>query len=280
MENFNMMSSKVVVIVLCVLVMGISFFGIAPKLEKIETYRGITKSLDEKRASVIEISGALVGLSIAVAAVPGDATTPIATQVAQLNSYLVMALGAIMLEKFLLPIIGMITWRILIPAAALLLALYFALNKKVFLGVALRVAIIGLIFFLLIPVGIKVGDIVDESFGTKNLIERVKADIAEIDADAKDSKEEGSEQKTGGNLLDKLLDQGQEVLKNVSNNGTKILEKAKATIGEIMDAVAALVITSCAIPIGILIIFVVVIKALFSALTKLLPISGVVDSES
>lgn len=276
MENIetNKNTIKTIIcIALCIVVMAVSFFAIAPKMEKIETYKVITQSLDDKRASVIEMSGALVGLSIAVAAVPGDATTPIATQVAQLNSYLVMSLGAIMLEKFLLPIMGMIAWRILIPAAGLLMSLYFSLKKKALLGVALRVAIFGIACFLLIPAGVKVGDLVDESFGTKTLVARIETDIAEINKEAEETKEDETEQESGGSFWEKFVDDGRELIDNVTNNGAQILEKAKAIIGDIMDAVAALVITSCAIPIGILIVLIAVIKALFSALTRFIPVS-------
>ncbi len=279
MENKQQnMTLTIVGIVLSVVLMIVSFFVIAPKLEKVETYKGITQSLDDKRTSVVEISGALVGLSVAVAAVPGDSTTPIASEVAQLNSYLVMALGAVMLEKFLLPIMGTITWRILIPIAGLLLALYFGFRKQALLGVSIRIAVLAIAFFGLIPAGVLVGDIVDASFGTENLIERVKTEIEEIDEDAEEleeadaASEAQSDQNSESSFWDSLFEEGLAAIDDVVNSGASLMEKAKVIIGEIMDAVAALVVSSCVIPIGILIIFVAIIKALFSAVTRLIPV--------
>ena len=254
---------NIVFAVLCIFFIIFSFFVVTPKMEKAETYKEIVQILDKKRASVVEISGALVGLSVAVAAVPGDATTPIATQVAQLNSYLVMALGAIMLEKFLLPVIGMITWRITIPLSALLYALYFMFDKKILLRAAARILIFAIGFFLLIPSGVLVSNTIDKSFGTDDLLLRLKEDLAEIDTQS-EAVEDNTPTETDGGFLDGLINRGKDIVDQAATGGSKILEKAKAVIGETMDAVAALLITSCAIPIGMLFIMLGIIKASFA----------------
>ncbi|MEI3361149.1 MAG: hypothetical protein V8R75_00450 [Oscillospiraceae bacterium] len=55
--------------------------------------------------------------SVAVSAVPGDATTPLASKIADLSSYLLLVVGAIMLEKLLLTMLPYAAFTILIPAA-------------------------------------------------------------------------------------------------------------------------------------------------------------------
>ena len=137
-EIWNHGRTRKIAAIACVWILAvISFFGAGKKFGGIETYKPVTESLDNKRAQVVEMSGALIGLSVAVAAVPGDATTPVANQIAQMNSYLVIALGAIMLEKFLLPVMGILTWKVLIPAALLLGFIYILCQKKIFLSAAL-----------------------------------------------------------------------------------------------------------------------------------------------
>ena len=275
-EKYNVLNDKRVragIAIVCVVLILASFLVAAPRFENIDTYEAVTRSLDNKRSQVVEMSGALVGLSVAVAAVPGDATTPIANQIAQLNSYLVIALGAVMLEKFLLPIMGFITWRLLIPAGLVLAALFFILKKRMLLSAAIRIVLLGLVLFSIIPAGIKVGDLMDDSFGTGDMIERIKADISVINAEAEETEEIESEAAgTEGNLWDKIVSKGEEIVNGIKTGGNQILEMAKTILGEIMDVVAALIVTACVIPIGIIAILAAIIKALFGAITKWIPI--------
>lgn len=273
-EIWNHGRTRKIAAIACVWILAvISFFGAGKKFGGIETYKPVTESLDNKRAQVVEMSGALIGLSVAVAAVPGDATTPVANQIAQMNSYLVIALGAIMLEKFLLPVMGILTWKVLIPAALLLGFIYILCQKKIFLSAALRIAILGIVLFSLIPAGIKVGDVMDASFGTDVMIERVKESISEIDEEAEEADNNNSEDtEKESSIWDKIVHKGEEIVDGVKSGGELLLQKAKVVLGEVMDVVAALIVTSCVIPIGILVILGAIIKALFGVIEKWIPI--------
>ena len=264
---------RVFMAMVCLVLIVMSFIEVAPRFEDINTYKSVAQSLDNKRTQVVEMSGSLVGLSIAVAAVPGDATTPIANQIAQLNSYLVIALGAIMLEKFLLPVIGYLTWRWIIPASLLFIAIYFIFRKRLCLSIALRIALLGLVIFSIIPAGIKVGDLMDSSFGTAGMIERIKEDISAIDTEAEQLKENDEEDSsTDSNLWNKIVDKSGEIIEGIKSGGDLLLLKAKTILGEIMDVVAALLVTACVIPIGIIAILFAIIKALFRMITKWIPL--------
>lgn len=46
--------------------------------------------LDEKKVTVMELTAASAAASVAISAVPGDATTPLANQISQLSSYLLL----------------------------------------------------------------------------------------------------------------------------------------------------------------------------------------------
>lgn len=190
-----------------------------------------------------------------------------------MNSYLVIALGAIMLEKFLLPVMGILTWKVLIPAALLLGFIYILCQKKIFLSAALRIAILGIVLFSLIPAGIKVGDVMDASFGTDVMIERVKESISEIDEEAEEADNNNSEDtEKESSIWDKIVHKGEEIVDGVKSGGELLLQKAKVVLGNVMDVVAALIVTSCVIPIGILVILGAIIKALFGVIEKWIPI--------
>ena len=176
-------------------------------------------------------------------------------------------------EKFLLPVMGILTWKVLIPAALLLGFIYILCQKKIFLSAALRIAILGIVLFSLIPAGIKVGDVMDASFGTDVMIERVKESISEIDEEAEEADNNNSEDtEKESSIWDKIVHKGEEIVDGVKSGGELLLQKAKVVLGNVMDVVAALIVTSCVIPIGILVILGAIIKALFGVIEKWIPI--------
>lgn len=60
----------------------------------------------------------------AIAAVPGDATTPVANKLADLTSYFLIILMVIFLEKYLVTLTGYAAFNSLIPVAVLLFVLW------------------------------------------------------------------------------------------------------------------------------------------------------------
>ncbi|MCR5625290.1 MAG: hypothetical protein K6G11_08630 [Lachnospiraceae bacterium] len=270
-EKNKDLALKILPVVICLIVLLVSFFGFGPKMEKVETYEYLTEKLDHKRESVIEISGGMIGLSLAVGMVPGDATTPIATQITELNNYLVISIGAIMLEKFLLPIIGFIVFRIMIPVVAVLCGVGLFFSKKTFTQIGIRIGIIAFAFLALIPAGIVIGEKVDDAFGLEKAVDNIVNKIDEIDMEgaADESTDESAEDES---FFDKIKNWGSDVAENITEGGAKILEKAKVILGELMDVVAILLVTSCIIPVGVIIAMIAIIKGLFAILFKWFPL--------
>ena len=113
--NKNMMQKTVLALVLLA-VAALSAFVVSERVSAPEYHKASMEALEEKKITVMEMAAS----SIAVAAIPGDATTPLADQIAELGSYLMIAAGAVMLEKFLLAITGHAAFSLLIPAACVL----------------------------------------------------------------------------------------------------------------------------------------------------------------
>lgn len=269
----NRMRSKkrIISAIICFALALISFIFVAPKLENINAYPGCAKSLDEKRTSVMEVSAVLAGVSVAIAAVPGDSTTPIADNVAQYSSYLVFVLGAIMLEKFLLPVLGLITWRVLIPLAFVLFGIFILYRKRILFAFSVRIALLGIALFSIIPLGIKVGDLVDDSFGLDAAIERIKTSSEEIDNESETTEDtEDTEEEESGGLWDTIVNTGKNIVGAVTGFGARLWEKIKLILGEVMDVVAAFIVSSCVIPIVILFILLAIVKGVSAAILKYL----------
>ena len=80
----------------------LSALWLAGTVSSPELHAKALAELDEKKITVMELTAATAVTSVAVSAVPGDATTPLASKIADLSSYLLLVVGAIMLEKLLL----------------------------------------------------------------------------------------------------------------------------------------------------------------------------------
>ena len=268
-ENNKQAKKKIISAIVCFAFALISFAFVAPKFENINAYPGIAKSLDDKRISVMEVSAALAGVSVAIAAVPGDSTTPIADNIAQYSSYLVFVLGAIMLEKFLLPILALITLRILIPLALVLLGIFILRRKRILFAFSIRAALLGIALISIIPLGIKVGDLVDDSFGLDAAIERIKTGSEEIDNESESAEDTDEEESSG--LWDTIVNTGKNIIGSVTGFGARLWEKVKLILGEVMDVIAAFIVSSCVIPIGILFVLLAIVKGVSAAILKYTP---------
>ena len=236
--NKNMMQKTVLALVLLA-VAALSAFVVSERVSAPEYHKASMEALEEKKITVMEMTAAVAASSIAVAAIPGDATTPLADQIAELGSYLMIAAGAVMLEKFLLAITGHAAFSLLIPAACVLGILGMFLSSGVLKRLALRLAVTGLAIFMVIPASLKVSSLIEEAFEVSQTIE----EAAEASGEEK-------------GLSGWILGVGEKL------NGA--VDQAKKALGRFVDAVAVLIIINCVIPVLVLWFFLWLIKTAFS----------------
>ena len=165
----------------------LSFFVIADKASSPAAHRASIDALDDKKITVVELTAATAAGATALALVPGDATNPIANQIAKLSSDLTLVVGAIMLEKFLVTFTGLLAFRYLLPLACLLAALYLFFPREQLRRLAAKLAVFSLCICLVIPVSIKVGTLFEETFQAR---ETINATIADLEDDEDLSKAE------------------------------------------------------------------------------------------
>lgn len=257
----------IIYFVICLCLALVLFAVVAPKLENVDSYGSLAETLDDKKEQVIGLSATLAGLSVVIAAVPGDATTPIADNVAGLSSYLVVVLGALMLEKFLLPIMALISWRILLPIGVILLGLFLMLKKRRLYEWAIRTIVIGVMVFVIIPAGIVIGNVIDNSFNVENSIEQIKLEFAEIDDDS-DETEETVEEDGEKTILDNIAEFASDAWDTLTGAGANLIKKAKVIIGETLEVIAAFIVTTCVIPIGVIFIIYAAAKGILSLIMR------------
>ncbi len=237
--------------ILCLVLAFVSVFGIAKPMTDVETHAETIAALDKKQATVMELTAASTAASAAITLIPGDAATPIADKIADLSSRFLIVLCAIYLEKYLVIITGYASWYLLIPVGLCLLAGWFAIRKggvkPALLQLATKLIVLGLAIALVIPASVKVSSIIEETYSTsiQQTIDSATQATEEIEAATQ------QENKTGFNIL-----------ASITQGVSGAVENLEQVLNRFMEAIAVMIVTSCVIPIVVLMFFWWVVKAI------------------
>ena len=112
---------KTVMIGILILAILLSFFVAPFVVDKLHITDEANKILDNKKDTVVAVTATAATISVAIAAIPGDSTTPLANQIAELDIFFIIVLMSIYLLKILLAVSISLSFRIIFPAACLLL---------------------------------------------------------------------------------------------------------------------------------------------------------------
>ena len=226
----------------------ISVLWLADLASSPERHAASLAELDEKKVTVMELTAASAAASVAVSAVPGDSPTPLANQIAELSSYLLLVVGAIMLEKVLLTLTGYLTFTFLIPAACALGILFLLFQRPFLRQLALKLVLFGLAICLVIPASLKVSGLVEAAFSVQQTVDEAAQAAGDLDGDAE-------EDDTDGGWLSQIGDA-------ISSTVSSAVEQAENALSRFIDAIAALIIVNCVIPILMLWFFLWLAKAI------------------
>ncbi|MBQ4468113.1 MAG: hypothetical protein II918_07850 [Firmicutes bacterium] len=242
------------IIILCVLIVLalVSFFAVAPVMADPATFSKTIESLDAKKTTVAELTAASTAASAAITLLPNDIGTPIAEKLVDLSGYFVLIFSAIYLEKFLTTIAGYITFRYIIPLALLGLGVNRFFGNEMVKRLAIRLLTFGLIIVLLIP----------SSVGLSNLIEKThEYSIQQTIDEANNASDEINENNDSENT-----NALEEFFNKVKGGVSGQLKKFENILSNFIDAVAVLIVTTCVIPVVVLLLFLMLIRQFFGAM--------------
>ena len=121
MINIKMKFSKRIIMLLVLIILALLSIFVVSKIVSDPNFNTATiKSLDDKKFVVTKLAAAAAASSTALSLIPGDTAMPIANQIAQLSSYFIVILCAILLERILISVVGYVSFTFIIPAACLL----------------------------------------------------------------------------------------------------------------------------------------------------------------
>ena len=240
---------QVAVIFAAVLALCLCLVG--PLLTKATTYPSTIRYLDSKLHNANLITSGAASTSFIITFLKDDFGTPVANELAKISGYMLVIVSALTLEKYLLTSIGAVSGFIL-PAAAFILGMLWLFlrdeNKRRLAGeYAVRLLIFAVCIALIIPVACLCGRGVEELNRdpiSKSIQDAEEANqIVEMLPDKEQDK----------NILEKAL-------YGILDGLKERIEWATDKFNGFVHSVAVLMITTIAIPVVIIIAFLLAIR--------------------
>ena len=278
--NITYDKTKWIIIIALILAALLSFNVVAKYASAPEHYKETIASLDEKKTTVIELTVAATATSALITLLPDDAGTPIAEKLADLSSYLLITLCAILLEKYLVTLTGFVAFKGFIPLACVLFAGNLIVENRSINRLAARLLLFGFCIWGVVPASVKMSDLIDDTYhaqiemtleeakGTQEILESESGKAAEEQQNKNQSVDQANDQSTGvtglwekaKGALGSAKETVTSVVENVKLSSEEMLQKIEHSLSRFMEAIAVMLITSCVIPILVLLLFFWLIK--------------------
>ena len=247
-------TKKAALAALLVLAALLSIFAVGKRASDPAYHQASIDALAEKQETVL--TAASTAASAAITLLPGDTATPIAEKLADLSGYFLIVLCAIFLEKYLLTITSYVSFTILIPAAcALGIAALFSEKLRAVLGkLAWHLLLFALAIAFAIPAGVKVSSMIEDTYRAS--IEETIANTEQTTEDIQSatSGETDESEKSGLSGLFSKVTEG------ITGAATAAVEQLKTVLNRFIEALAVMLVTSCLIPILVLLFFAWLVK--------------------
>ena len=263
-------------IALCALIMFVSIFAVAPKMEKLETYSGTLETLDMLKENAALMTGTAAVAATAAAAIPGDATTPVANKIADVAGYMVVVYAAIIIEKYFIVTIGGITCRWIIPAVCLIMIAYLGArvlgrsgsSLRWLKDLSVRICAAALILWMVVPVSAAMSQKVYDVYNvtSEKRLEELDKKYDSDTAKKSDESAKDSDEKKGvlDGILGSLKDSADAAKESLSAATEKSVDYFKAKLDILVEGAGVLIAITVVIPAAMLIFGLWVIKLLFN----------------
>ena len=233
---------KAMIAALLVLLAVLSITIVAPWAGNPDNHKHSIEQTEDKISSVMTLSGGAAATSATLSLLPGDMCTPLAEQLAELAKYFLLILSALYLEKFLISLSGFITFTFLIPAACLLLCIAILWGKKNLTRTAVKIALLGLIIFMIVPMSVLLSDKVYQTQASKVNETIEEYNELEIEGDA---------------------DSG--FFNELTSITTESIDRITSFLDNLLQSLAVMIVTACVIPLLVFFFLVWLVKVIFSA---------------
>lgn len=244
----------ILAVIICLGIAGASYHYARPWATADLTHAESVSYLDGKKSQVLELAGLSTAASVVISMLPDDTATPIATQLSELSKYFIIILTAIYLEKFLVSIIGFAVFGVVIPAACLLYLFFVWSKNETLKHVAIKAAVFSLAIYFVIPAAVKVDQII-EARNSTTLEESIDAVRLDLQSSEEETEPAPVSDTQGSHIVIGWIEDRVDDLKGIGEQASSALEYGKTILTHFVDAIAIMIVTSCVMPILIVLVF-------------------------
>ena len=246
---------RIAAIVLLALAIVLSCTVAGTKLTDPATYAHSIETLDQNRVSVLGLSAASAAASAAVSALPDDTCTPLAEEISEFTTWFLMILSVIYLEKYLLTILGAVSCYLLIPVGCGILLTNCFFPKNAFRSIGTKLVAFAVALLLVIPTSVWISDQI-------NAIYSDSIDITVQSAGAITDNLIG-EVAVGEDENTSVIDEAKNLLGDMSGSVAGVIGQFRNVVNRFIEATAVMIVTTCLVPLVVILFFSWVVKTLF-----------------
>lgn len=245
-------------IVLLIIAALLSEFVGRPHFENVETWSSTIEVIDAKKDNVLALTTSTIALSAAISALPDDTGTPVAEQLTQLSGNLGIVLAVLYLEKYLLTVLGFLSFGVLGPAAFVLLAASLLAHGRLSTGhtlfiLGVRILLVGIIAVTVVPASVWVTQRIDETYQTSISQEKV-GENADGSENA-DSENAGGESQENKNFWDSIASGAAQLVSNLKDGIKSVTDGVVEQVTNLIEGAIVMIVTSCLVPLLVLAVF-------------------------
>ena len=242
--------SKWVAVIILLLIASLSIGYVSPYVSDPVNRSQAISTLDEQKMTAMGLTATVTSASFLITSIPDDTGSSLASELDDLSSILMLIVCVIYLEKFLLTTTGLVSFSILVPAACVFCGISLFHPEKLFRSLGIKLMIFALLLFAIVPSGVLLTEMVENTFA-----ESIHQSFSAVEKYADSEAEENQ----NGFM---------QFISGIGDSVTRVFDTVRSLLSALIDAVAVLLITACAIPLITLLFFVWLIRFLFGMQIK------------
>ena len=255
MKDIKKYLIPLLVVILCLVCIGGSINYGLNTAGTPNRYEKTIASIDEELSGVLKLSALTTGISATITAIPGDTGTTIADHLMTLTTWLLVVIVVLFFQKYSLTLIGKLTFIIIIPIVIGMFGVGILKHSKKLLLKGVNGLLIASLIFFAIPASVSLSNEIKETyeFSLNNTLAEAENAKAKTDEATDDSADDNK------NFIEGAISKVTDAVSSTVMGG---LDAAENFLNTLTESLAVLVVTSCAIPMLVLVLFIWLIKKL------------------
>ena len=223
---------------------------ISPYVSDPAFHSSTLKVIQDNKAEATALAGLVTVASVAVTTLPDDTASPLASELSDLSTPLLLVVCVLYFEQFMLTSLEYLVFSILVPAGLALLIAAVWTERRSFSILATKILLIALVCAFVIPLSAGLTSMIEHTFS-----ETINATFSQVDQIKKAfSGLTGNED--GASILSFFT--------GLASGIMSIIDYIMNMLSLLIDAVAILLITSVVIPILTALLFIWCIKSIIT----------------